>query len=61
MDEEATAIVERLAPEDGWWKSDTCEVIEEVAENLLKVGLNPSSVYEMLDSLIDVIRAEYGD
>lgn len=54
-------ILQELVPDDGWWKSETGDIIEKSARRLLAAGFTIASAVVVLGDIIDAMRGEYGD
>jgi hypothetical protein len=54
-------IVDKLTPEDGWWKSSTEDAVRNAVGTMLHNGVPPVVVEDVLEGLIGAVREEYGD
>jgi len=58
---QAHDIEKALRPDDGWWRVSTGEAIREAACLLLMADMQETAVMELLGSVVNAMRNEYGD
>ncbi len=61
MEKTAYQIVDRIAPSDGWWKSDTEDALNDTALFMLEAGCAEEDVEDHLRRLVAALRGEYGE
>lgn len=49
------------AGSDGWWKSDTTDTLFATFMKLVDGGFSTDAAFDILDTLIGVIKSEYGE
>ena len=57
----ARRVEKALRPEDGWWKSETGDVILDAAKRIIHLDATAQNAVDILEPVIDAMRGEYGD
>lgn len=60
MSDLARDIVKELEPSEGWWREETEEFLVQQAVKMLQM-MSTDDVSDILDAVIGVMRAEYGE
>jgi len=53
--------IKQFEPEDGWYKRDTKRVISHVVTELSTYDINQEVIEDVIWSIINAMRGEYGD
>lgn len=61
MDDEIRSKIETIPGAQGWWTSDGSETFEQVADQLLALGMSVDDVLGMLHKLYYAVAAEFGN
>lgn len=54
-------IEEEMKPSEGWWRSDTAESFNQVANKLIAGGFSVDDAFDIIQTIYGATKEEYGD